>query len=387
MAAYYSFHCVLLSYVAYYLGALGIPDLHISLVVSGACALGGIMQIVAGRIADRSHRWNWKKILVLCSFLELAVALLRILIPGTLWWQSAAYGLMIVIQLLMMPLVNLSGFDYSSKGMHVNFGIVRGFGSAAFAAASFIAGKLTDHHGPDSVPVISAVLCAALVAVVLIMPEPGSGLPEVQTTKKEPDSSGQNKIKITAFVRKYPVFFVMVIGQVFMFVFHNMLNTFLIRVIENVGGGSAELGIALAVAAAAELPILFLYSRISGLIKPSKKLIVLSCAFFVVRAVLYLLAADVMMIYLIQLLQSVTYGLMIAAKATYADESMDQEDKATGQALMTFSDAFGAVAGIFIGGLLLDQGGTAFMLWGGVLIAAAGTIITICASAMRQKPD
>ena len=75
---------------------------------------------------------------------------------------------------------------------------------------------------------------------------------------------------------------------------------------------------------------------------------------------------------------------MVAAKATYADECMASEDKTTGQALMSFTDAFGAVVGTVIGGVLMNQGGVRLMLLGGVLIAFAGTMITILA-AVRGK--
>ena len=98
-----------------------------------------------------------------------------------------------------------------------------------------------------------------------------------------------------------------------------------------------------------------------------------------IRGILYLFAGSVVMIYLIQLLQSVTFGLMVAAKATYADECMAPEDKTTGQSLMSFTDAFGAVVGTVIGGLLMNLGGVRLLLWGGVLIAAAGTAITVLA--------
>ena len=111
----------------------------------------------------------------------------------------------------------------------------------------------------------------------------------------------------------------------------------------------------------------------------SGTLVAASCGFYVIRGILYLFAGSVVMIYLIQLLQSVTFGLMVAAKATYADECMEPEDKTTGQSLMSFTDAFGAVVGTGIGGLLMNLGGVRLLLWGGVLIAAAGTAITVLA--------
>ncbi|MBQ7069898.1 MAG: MFS transporter [Ruminococcus sp.] len=381
MAAYYSMTCVLLSYIAYYLGSVGISDLSISILIGLSCAAGGVLQIAAGRIADRDPRWNWKRIMLLIGTGEIILAVSRLLISYQ-GWQCFAYGLMIVFQLIMMPMVNLASFYYPAKGIPVNFGVARGIGSAAFALVSFLTGKLTEMSGSGSLLIITVVLSALFLAAVWIMPYDENNersADKVQSTDHAP------KTKLTYFVRKYSVFTSVTVGITLLFVYHNMVNSFFIRLVEAAGGNSKSLGIALAVAAIAELPVLFLYSRISGeRSNASVWLLVIAGSFFVIRGVLYIAAASVTMIYFIQLLQSVSYGLAIAAKATYADESMAAEDKATGQALMTFTDAFGCVAGSVIGGVLLDIGGIGLVLKIGLLIAFIGTIIMLITAIKGQ---
>lgn len=379
MAAYYAVHCVIFSYVTYYLADIGISDLVISFVISGACAAGAVIQIVVGRIADSTMHWNWKKLLLLFGGIELAIAVSRLFIHGDIC-ELILYGLIMVVQLIMMPLVNLSGFDYTSKGMPVNYGVIRGVGSAAFAVASYIIGKLTDNRGGRIVLTTTAVLTAALLVVVFIMPDPGD-----PASQKQDADTEKKKTKITDFIKKYPVFFVISIGVTLIFVYHNMLTIFFIRVVEDVGGTGGNLGTSLAIASIMELPILFIYGFINRrVIKSSKLLLLISCGLYIIRGVLYLFAGNVTMIYLIQLMQGVTYGLMVAAKATYADECMEPEDMATGQAVMTFADAFGVVAGTFIGGALINYGGTRFMLLGGVIITVVGTLITFFASVRKE---
>ena len=75
MASYYALNCVTLSYVTYYLESLGISDLFISLVVGSACGIAGLLQVPAGRIADRNRHWNWKKLLILFGICELSLAI------------------------------------------------------------------------------------------------------------------------------------------------------------------------------------------------------------------------------------------------------------------------------------------------------------------------
>lgn len=380
MAAYYAVHCIVLSYVTLYLGSIGCSDLFISIVVASGCALGGVFQIVTGRILDTSRKWNWKMILLLFGILELILSVSRQIIPVRSW-QWIAYGLIIVVQLMLMPMVNLSCFDYSAKGMKVNFGFVRGIGSAAFAVFSFVIGKAASVMGSGCIPWLSSVLIALFLISVLIMPDPGK--PPVSGRKQT------SRVKISAFIRQYPAFTVMVAGLGLLMLFHNLINSFFIRVVEYLSGGSDSLGIALGIGAIAEIPVLLLYSRIQGKKNNnSSRLIVVSCIFFVIRSVMYLLSGNVVMIYLVQLLQGVSFGLMVAARSTYADECMRAEDKATGQSMMTFTDAFGGVAGTLTGGILLNQGGVSYMLAGGIVIVLLGSAIAMSAakgSGFRRK--
>ena len=141
------------------------------------------------------------------------------------------------------------------------------------------------------------------------------------------------------------------------------------------------MGVALAIAGAVELPVLFLYSRIEGRHGlTSALLICIACVFFTVKGALFIAASGVLMIYFAQLLQSVSYGLVTAARATYANEAVAAEDATTGQAVMSMTESLSVVAGSFLGGALLTGGGVHHMLVAGTAMAAAGTIVAFIAA-------
>ena len=367
MAMFFALNCVVLSYAALSLERLGLSNWETAMVVAAACALGGILMVVAGRIADKSDRWYWKNQLILFSSCELALAILRLFVSGTVT-RCIIYALLIVFLFLMMPMVNLASFYYSSRGVKVNFGIARGIGSVVFAAVSFLAGWLTMKLGHFVIPTMTAVFSAGILVAALLMPKIASAPSE---TAERIDSQPTNR---KGFVRKYPVFLVMVTGITFALAFHNMLGTFFLRIVERAGGNARNMGLALAIAAISELPILFFYSKLAKKTRSSSAVFLLiSGAFFVVRGILFLLVESIIAIYLIQLLQSVSYALMTVAKASYADEVMAPEDETTGQSLMTMTDSFGAVAGSLIGGALIETGGVGSMLLWGTVIAFVGT--------------
>jgi MFS family permease len=90
------------------------------------------------------------------------------------------------------------------------------------------------------------------------------------------------------------------------------------------------------------------------------------------------------MIYCVALLQSLSFALLVAAKTALSDETMAEEDKITGQSMMAMTDAFGAVAGNIIGGVIIGYGVTPMLIVGS-LIALVGTIIVFIAARINSK--
>ena len=377
MGVYYMAICIVFSYAAYYLRAEGFSSWQTGLIVSVSCVIGALLQPVSGRLADVDPKWFWKTQLLAFSALALAISVLRIFVDGLIW-EGVSYGLLIVLILVMMPLVNSSCFYYTDRGISVDYGIARGIGSVAYAAASFVLGRLAAMKGPQVLVACCAVLFALVLAASVIMPKAGEPL---RAPEKKKEKQGTKN-----FASAYPAVILMAAGITLAFAFHNMVVTYMINITEEVGGGPDSMGTAIAIGGAMELPALFLYTRIkekSGL--RSAILISIGCLIFVVRGLMFAAASGVMMIYFIQLLQGPSYGLVTAAKAAYAHETVAAGDETTGQAVMSMTDSFGIVAGSLLGGILLSSGGTDRMLIVGTALAAAGTIVAFTAARAGVK--
>ena len=378
MGVYYMVICIIFSYAAYYLRAEGFSSWQTGLIVSASCVAGALLQPVSGRLADSDPKWFWKNQLLLFTALALAISVLRIFVSGLLW-EGAGYGLLIVLVLVMMPLVNSACFYYADRGISVDFGTARGIGSFSYAASSFVLGRLTAVTGPQVLTLCCAVLFALVLAAVAIMPQSGC-LPDVPQKKEEQRTKD--------FVSAYPAVILMAAGITLALVFHNIVATYMINIMEEVGGGPDSMGTAIAIGGAMELPALFLYTRIkkkSGL--SAAALISVGCLFFVIRGVLFVFASGVMMIYFIQLLQGPSYGLVTAAKAAYAYETVSARDETTGQAVMSMTDSLGIVGGSLLGGILLSGGGADLMLMTGTALATAGTTVAFIAAKAGRKGD
>lgn len=369
--AFYAGHCITLSYVTYYLGTAGLSDRSIGILVAITCALGSFAQGVAGRVADCSFIFHWKRQLQLYSVLEILLSVF-LLTNSSPEIRGLVFAFLILFSLMMMPMVNVAAFYYKNADKSVDFGIARGLGSLSYAVTAFIVGKATSWRGAVMIPYLNIAFSAALLFIVTSMPTVTAA--QSETTKKNPaDTSAA--LPRRSLLRTYPVFFITVIGIMLFVFFNNMVTIYMIRILENVGGDSGNLGVALAIAACAELPMLFLYSRLAKHVGAAK-LIAISGFFFSLKGILLILAPNVQTIYAVQLLQSVSFGLLVAAKAHYADICMADGDKVTGQSIMSMTESMGSVLASLAGGLLMGSGGIMLLLWCATGAAIAGTLIT-----------
>lgn len=121
-----------------------------------------------------------------------------------------------------------------------------------------------------------------------------------------------------------------------------------------VGGTSATLGLASAVAAVSELPVLFLGNRLVERLG-SRRLYTVALGVYVVRFILYTAAPSTPWILGVQLLHGLSFGLYLVASMALIYERVGSEHAATAQGLLASAMAFGQVAGALLSGVLLDQ--------------------------------
>ena len=101
----------------------------------------------------------------------------------------------------------------------------------------------------------------------------------------------------------------------------------------------------------------------------------ISSAFFAIRAAGFMLAGNVMTMYLAAMLQIGSFALYIPSSVYYVNETMLDQDKFKGQAVMTATNTLGGVFGSLFGGFLIDNAGVGAMNTVCFAMAAAGAVL------------
>ncbi len=138
-------------------------------------------------------------------------------------------------------------------------------------------------------------------------------------------------------------------------------DSFLGIFISQLGGSTEIVGYAWAVAVLSEVPVLaaggYLLSRYSEL-----KLLAVSAAVFAVRWALFGLVTDPVLIVLIQMSHSVSFGLFFLCSVSYMSKLVPERLRSSGLGLLSaFLGGLGGIAGSTIGGLLMNGYGPGVM--------------------------
>ena len=404
-------------YITYYLTRFGYSPAQVGTLAAVSGIVAAFVQVWLGKLADRPGRWNWKRLIMLCSAAGF-VCMMLVLAGGRKWLVGISYGVFMVCVHAMLPLVNAACFYYRSRGIDVNFGPARGVGSLIYASFSFVMGYLTAWFGTVPVALSGAADMAALWFLTSRMPtyeDAADPAPDVKAAEKdraaeknpgagkgqsaEKDHAGEragdqgskqghaagNMLSgISAFIRKYPSFMMMIAGLTLLMSFHNSAATYMLQIVENIGGNNRHLGTALSLCAFFELPVMFGYSYLSRRFKP-ETMLKFCGMMYIVRAGILLSAKTIPVVYLAQMTQLVTFALYASASVYYTDDSVEPQDAVTGQAVMSNVETVGAVIGSFAGGQLLQAGGVRLMLGAMMAVTVIGAVFMLLSGRRNLK--
>lgn len=331
-------------------------------------------------LADRADRiggnvLKWFTVALTCLCVSCFGILQLIDVPQTV------YGLIYLLGIFafdaMNPLVNAISVSYNRSGWHINYGVGRGIGSFAYAVAALVIGKAMAQLGAQWMIYIALAMFSANAVVVL-------GYPGLQKEAEE-EKKVSECCSVPVFFRRYKWYCVSLLGVMLLAMFHAMTENYLIEVVAPLGGDSSTVGIALFVATAIEMVVIVNFDWLRTKISDSW-LLKLAGLSFLLKAVLFVLAGNVMVIYGIQLLQATSYSFLSPTQLYYANGKVRPADMVKGQAFITASYTLGCAIGNFLGGQILDVFDVRMLLYAGVVMALAGTVVFFLTVDKKDNP-
>jgi PPP family 3-phenylpropionic acid transporter len=391
-STYWICQCAIYSFAAVFLQSKNFNNMQIGIVLALAAILSIVLQPVVAAFADKTKKVPLRNIVAMLMAVVYLLAVLLYLLPDSFLLTAVIYVIIGAISFTLNPLFNSLALEYLNLGVPMNYGLARGMGSIAFAVMSYLLGNLVNQFGAGiTLIMFLSTYCFAILSALFFkvkLPEnmvstnldPGSSISV--TGGKEPVPEAAPTGILTFFI-KYKKFSFFLIGVAMIFYSHSLINTYLINIMKQVGGGSTDMGISLSIAATLELPamagFIYIVKKVS-----SNKLVMIAAFFFLIKAFITWLAPNVLMVHVSQACQMLSYAIFTPASVYYVNSIVEDHDKVKGQAMLGVATLgiAGSIANI-TGGKILDTFGVSDMLLLGTIVTALGFVIVMFST---EKP-
>ena len=345
--------------------------------ISLGCLSGIFAQPLLGAWADRHPAVPLKRIFGGCM-------LAALLIHGGFYFSRPGFFGTALIFLALgaletnaYPLIDAMAMQFPNAGIDVRYSLGRGLGAFAYAIVSVLVGQQARRFGVESALVTHGALVLLILTTLAVFPAFAPSAAPAAHTRTPAHSP--------FYILKHnPAFTVMLLAGFFGLMAVMPIVNFLVSLVNDRGGDSGSLGLALFLMAASELPGAILFQ---WLWKKTnlERIMVISAVFMALKPLLFLFCGDLRLFLMMQPIQMLGYGLFTPGNVFFANENVPPEDRIQGQSLkMVATNGLSGVVGNLIAGGIIDRGGVNAMLVFCFFSGAVGVALAFWAVRLRK---
>jgi oligosaccharide:H+ symporter len=222
----------------------------------------------------------------------------------------------------------------------INYGLIRGTGSLAYALSAQIAGAVTFTFSHNARLWLGGGFLIIAIFIALSF-RPARRIRQTGGEEKTiRQLSGKEAFKLIFSSKQY----CLLLGVSFCLLLNNSAMTTLVQLlIRGFGGTTAQIGTTTAVTAASEVPLMFLMAFITKKVG-FKKLLVFCSTVYAIRMFITASVGTVNGLIYVQLLQGFTYAVLVPVSMNYLSTILDERVRST--AVTTYAAITTSLTGI-----------------------------------------
>lgn len=350
---YWITSCVIFGYATVFLRYKGLTNTEIGLVSGIGAVLSIIVSPFVSSLVSTIKSLSINKLVLILYLIMYFSFIIQILFDIPVIITMLLYIVLICLVVSIVPFLSMICMNYLKVRQYINFGLSRGIGSISYALSAIVLGQLTELFNPTIIAYVFIVSSLLLLVMLFLMPKCDFH----QEFQKKDES-----VSIIFMMKKYKVFFFILLGFAFLYGSSSALSTYLINIINGLGGNTTIYGYAVFCSAASEMPIMAITHNLLKRFK-SQNLLLIASICYVIKNVTICLAPNVPILMIGMMFQSVSFGLFTATITYYADEHIKPEHEMMGQTMITMmSSGLGSTIGNIFGGILQDVFGLSSLL-------------------------
>lgn len=285
----------------------------------------------------------------------------------------------------IQPLVDSLSTRYTNAGEKVHYNIARGVGSLTWAITCAYSGTFADRYGTINILYlqIGAIVLVMLFAFTMVKISSGKKLSDNEEADTSLIDSTENVSKeenaevhtIFYLLKEFPKYRIFLISAAFATMCFNFSSTFLIDLIESLGGNNADYGMAEFVLAMAEIPTAFFFVKLRR--KFSIDQLLLCCMFFnMLKALAMTFAPSVPILIASMIFEMPGMGLYYASVVYFVMENLPVGDMVKGVTLVNIAaNGIGAAISTYFSGIILAAFGMQILMLVGVVTGVISTVL------------
>ena len=382
-ATYWMAYAVISSFASAYLLDRGYTNSEIGLILAVGSIVAVFLQPFMADFADRAKKISLIGITQVATIFIMGMMMICFVMDKASIALSVIFVMMIAWHTALQPLFNSLTFKLEESGHKINFGVCRAMGSLGYSLLCAVLGTLAETFGTQILPLTGEVTLLMLLITLCLTKshfkkackmrgELDSEQDKVEVVSETLEE--QEEINLIQFIKRNKLFLLVNIGVAGIFFSNSIFNSFMLQIVENVGGNSEDMGRILAVMAFLEIPPMFLFERVHRKVS-CKRLLQLGAICFTLKILCATIADSVFMVYVAQLFQLTSFGIFLPAMVSFIDEIMEKGEAVKGQALYTIVTTVATIFASLVGGVILDMSGASSLLWISTIITGVGAIL------------
>lgn len=375
---YWASNCTLRGLMAVFLSFHGLSDAQIGYTSSLIYFCTISLSLLLSAWADKHPLTPLKRTITALYLLALAAAGIMYLLPLPVLLMMVVYSLNCCFHNSADSILNALMMQYADNGIPARYGWPRGVGSITYASMAYVLGVLMERYDPNIILPVFLALCAASLAALLLMPDPGPRRLKEQAPER---------ISYREMLRSNPTLVLLLLACIISGMGQCAGTTYLIRVVERLGGTSRELGLAMFIQAGVELPMMF---ASSWLLKRFTARGLLTLSFFAngLKLLMLNLAPSLSALYLIMVFSLFCFGIYGFASVLFVNSIARGQEKVRAQSLLSlcYTGGLGGILGNLLSGALIGVIGLTNLLFlsAGLCLAGA-TVMLLCARQYHKQ--
>lgn len=391
--SYWMIYGFVSSFASVFLLAKEYSNTEIGIILAAANIIAVLLQPFLADLADRSRRISLEGIIQLMTIMMMIMTACVFLQKSKSLTLTIVFSLLIAWHTVLQPLIYTLSFKLQENDVHINFGVARGLGSLAYSGFMAILGIVVNQYGINILPISAEIIMLILLCCLYLIK-----LQQNIINKNSSDTDPQNsavtnplcteynqEINLIRFIQRNKIFCIASIGVIGLFFSNSVMNNYMMQIVNDVGGNSADMGRIMSLMAFLEIPTMFFFDSLRKKFT-CQSMLKVGAIGFTAKIIVCHFAQSVNMLLAAQPFQLVAFGLFLPAMVHFIDEIMQRGEAAKGQTVFTMMITLTTVFSSLVGGIILDVGNAKILTFISSAATTAGAlVILLTVDRIREK--